>query len=87
VKAKGNTYDVYVGPADFAQKFGVAFAKGNEIRVLGSKMKFEDADVILAREITKGKLARGPGGRFVEDTTFYIRDDGGAFLIWNDATQ
>src|SRR5579871_2613790 len=41
VKLKGDALDVYVGPADFAQKFGITFAKGNEVRVLGSKVRFE----------------------------------------------
>jgi hypothetical protein len=48
-------------------------------------VRFEDADVILAREITTEK--RAFGGRLVEDTTFYMRNDDGPFWIPNNATQ
>jgi len=33
---------------------GVSFAKGDEIAFVGSKVKEGEADMILAREVTKG---------------------------------
>jgi hypothetical protein len=33
----------------------MVLAKGDEIEVVGSKVKFNDADTILAREITRGQ--------------------------------
>jgi hypothetical protein len=76
-KTKGKTVDIYVAPADFAAKYGVALHKGQEIRVVGSEVKLGDADVVLAREITTYK--RDVRGQICEDTTFYLRNDEGPF--------
>ena len=57
--------DIYLGPTDFLAKFGTTFEKGITVTVTGSKVKFEDKDVILVREITKGR------------TTLTLREDDG----------
>jgi hypothetical protein len=67
--------DIYVGPSDFAEKYAMVFAKGDEIQVIGSKVKLGDADVILAREISLGKYNRAL--QFVSLTTLYMRNDEG----------
>jgi hypothetical protein len=55
VKVKNNSFDVYLGPADFLRIFKTNFPVGEEIEVVGSKIKVDSADVILTREITVGQ--------------------------------
>jgi hypothetical protein len=83
VKAKGDILDVYVAPTAFAVKYGMVFAKGNDVHVIGSKVKFGETDVVLARQITTLKL-NPKTGRYGEDTAFYMRNDEGPF--WNSPT-
>ena len=45
---------IYVCPKTFEDEMGVSFSKGAEIAVTGSKVKQEETDVVLARELTKG---------------------------------
>lgn len=46
--------DVYLGPADFIKQFEIHFAKGDEVRVTGSKVKTANGShVILVREVRK----------------------------------
>jgi hypothetical protein len=45
---------IYVCPQTFEEEMGITFAKGDEIAVTGSKVKQEELDVILARELVKG---------------------------------
>lgn len=54
LKDSAGTLQIYVSPQPFEDEMGIAFAKGDEIAVTGSKIKQQDAEVILAREITKG---------------------------------
>lgn len=56
VKAKGETFNVYVAPAAFVKMFGVTFKKDQQLDITGSKVKFEGADVLLAREIEIGRI-------------------------------
>jgi|SRR5271169_995553 len=46
--------DVYLCPKSFLEDMGVSFTKGEEVAVTGSKVKQDDADIILARAIEKG---------------------------------
>jgi hypothetical protein len=62
---KTDTVKVYVGPKDFVKIFGVTFKPGQEIEVIGAKVKFEGSEVILAREIQMGRV------------TLILRDDSG----------
>jgi hypothetical protein len=45
---------VYVCPKPFGEEMGIAFTKGDQISVTGSKVKQEESEVILAREVVKG---------------------------------
>ena len=46
--------DVHVGPSWFLTQSKISFAKGDQIEVTGSKVKFENSDALIAREIKKG---------------------------------
>ena len=63
VKDGANSVDVYLCPKSFFDDMGMAFAKGDEITITGSKVKQGDAEVFLAREIVKGS-----------NDTFSLRD-------------
>ncbi len=54
VKTKTAMFDVYLGPTEFLRIFKTNFPVGNEVEVDGSKIKFENNDVILTREISVG---------------------------------
>ncbi|HWZ29989.1 MAG TPA: hypothetical protein VNX18_01570 [Bryobacteraceae bacterium] len=54
LKTKASTIDVYLAPTDFLKFLKVSFPAGDQIRVSGSKMKFENADVILASQVSDG---------------------------------
>ena len=54
--------DVYLGPADFIKSFEIVFRKGNQIHIIGSKVKLGSATVILAREVRRS------------ESTLYLRD-------------
>jgi hypothetical protein len=59
------TVEVYLCPKSFLNDMGVTFAKGDQITITGSKVKQNDADIILAREVVKGT------------DTLVLRDDKG----------
>jgi hypothetical protein len=54
VKSKTGTLDVYLGPADFLKFLKASFTVGEQIEVIGSKVKFENADVILTQQVNDG---------------------------------
>ena len=54
VKTKNATLDVYLAPTEFLRIFKTSFPVGNEIEVVGSKVKVENNDVVLAREVSVG---------------------------------
>jgi len=54
IKNGTDTLDLYLCPKSFIDDMGVSFAKGDEIAFVGSKVKEGEADMILAREVTKG---------------------------------
>jgi hypothetical protein len=56
VKMGTETFDIYVGPADFVKVFDMAFATGDKIQVIGSKAKLDGAEVVLARELHIGDV-------------------------------
>ncbi|MBZ5667562.1 MAG: hypothetical protein LAO30_23565 [Acidobacteriia bacterium] len=53
LKTDSETLDVHVGPSQYVSSKQFSFAKGDQIEVLGAKVKIGDADVLIAREITK----------------------------------
>jgi hypothetical protein len=65
VKVESEALEIYLGPADFVKQFEITFARGNEIQVIGSKIKFGAAHIVLAREVRK------------EEITLYCRDKKG----------
>jgi hypothetical protein len=56
VKTEGQTLDVHLGPSDFLKEKGFELEAGNEIEVLGSKVKIEGNDTLLAREVKKADM-------------------------------
>lgn len=62
VKLDSQAVDVYLGPADFVKEFEISFEAGDRLQVIGSRVKFRGADVVLAREVRK------------QQATVYLRD-------------
>ena len=54
IKSGDDKVHIYVCPKPFQEEIGISFSKGDEIAVMGSKVKQETLDVILARELVKG---------------------------------
>ncbi len=54
VKADKETMEVHIGPSFYLKEQNFSFAKGDSVEVIGSKVKYEGADVVLAREVRKG---------------------------------
>jgi DNA/RNA endonuclease YhcR with UshA esterase domain len=54
LKTDQGAFDVHVGPTAFLAENQMTFAKGDNIEVTGSKVKYEGADAVLAREVKKG---------------------------------
>jgi len=73
IKDGDTTIQIYMCPKPFEDEMGITFSKGEQIAVTGSKVKYQEADVILARELIKG-----------EDTLLF-RDEKGA-PVWNART-
>ncbi len=56
MQAKGENYDVYVGPVAFLKFLGVTLKEGEKfVGVIGSPVKVNGADFLLAREVRIGK--------------------------------
>jgi hypothetical protein len=66
LKTKTETIHVMLGPTAFVEKQGVAFAKGDQVSVVGSRIKGQGFEAILARTVTKGRQ------------TITLRDEDGA---------
>lgn len=65
VKSGSDMLRVFLCPKSFQDDMGVTFGKGDEISLTGSKVKLEDAEVILGKEVVKG------------NDTLLLRDDKG----------
>lgn len=52
--ADGKTIEVHLATTKFVKMYELVFAKGDQIEVTGSKVKFEGVDTIFAREIKRG---------------------------------
>ena len=46
---------VYVCPKPFQEEIGITFSKGDAITITGAKVKQEESEVILARELVRGQ--------------------------------
>ena len=51
----GTSIELHLAATKYVKSYEMVFSKGDEIEVTGSKVKFNDADTILAREITRGQ--------------------------------
>jgi uncharacterized protein YdeI (BOF family) len=51
----GSTIELHLAATKYVKSYEMVFNKGDEIEVAGSKVKFNGADTILAREITRGQ--------------------------------
>jgi hypothetical protein len=72
VKNGTDLVDVYLCPEAFLKDMGFSFTKGDEIALTGSKVKKENGELILAREVVKGT------------DTLVLRDDkGGPVWSWH----
>jgi hypothetical protein len=54
VKSDNGIFDVRLGPTQFLANHNFSFAKGDQIEIIGSKVKIEGADAVIAREVKKG---------------------------------
>ncbi|SRR5581483_3178417 len=70
IKSGTDELEIYLCPKSYMDDMGVSFAKGDEIAFTGSKVKQGDADMVLAREVSKGT------------DTLILRDDKGN-PVWN----
>lgn len=73
LKDGSETVVVYVCPKPFEDEMGISFTKGDQLSFTGSKVKREQSEVILAREIVKGT------------DTFTFRDAKGT-PVWDPRT-
>ena len=53
LKTDKEDLDVHLGPTAYLAESGFTFAKGDQIEVLGSRVKVGETDAMLAREIKK----------------------------------
>jgi len=54
VKIGTDTVDVYLCPKTFLDDMGVNFSQGEEIVLIGSRIKQGETELILAREVVRG---------------------------------
>lgn len=65
VQVSSGMLDVYLGPTDFVRMFGVTFAKGDKLELIGSRVMTENGDIVLAAEV------------YLRDVTLILRDKDG----------
>lgn len=70
VKTGDELEDIRVGPTWYLKQQNYAFVKGDQIEVVGSKVKYQGAAAIVARQIKKG------------DNTWTLRDERG-IPLWS----
>lgn len=70
IKSGEETIDVSLCPKSYLTEMGTTLVKGDEIALTGSKIKVDDANLILAREVNKG------------DEMLMLRDGKGV-PVWN----
>ncbi len=54
LKTQDGVVDVHLGPASFISQQGFQFTEGDQIEVTGSKITYQNATAIIAREVKKG---------------------------------
>jgi DNA/RNA endonuclease YhcR with UshA esterase domain len=53
LKTDAGTIEVHVGPTEYIASKQFSFARGDVVEVTGPKVKIQDQDVLIAREIKK----------------------------------
>jgi hypothetical protein len=69
-RTEDGSIEVDLGPAAYIQSKNFAFAKGDALTIIGSKVKRGEREAVIAREVTKG------------DKTLTLRDAKG-FPLWS----
>lgn len=62
----GKVMEVHLATTKFVKSYELVFNKGDEVEVIGTKVDFEGADAILAREVKRGNddfVFRDPQGK------------------------
>jgi DNA/RNA endonuclease YhcR with UshA esterase domain len=62
----GKIIEVHLATTKFVKNYELVFNKGDEVEVTGTKVEFEGADAILAREVKRGNddfVFRDPHGK------------------------
>lgn len=54
VQADGRSYELLVGPSEYVWRNDFSFSSGDQVEFTGSRISIDGADIIVAREITKG---------------------------------
>ena len=70
VTTGAGSIEVLLCPKSFLDDMGVSFSKGDEVEITGSKVRHDDLDGMLAREVVKG------------NDTVVLRDKQGK-PVWN----
>jgi hypothetical protein len=70
VKTEKDALEVHVGPTAYLTEKGIAFAKGDTVEILGSRVAIDETPVVIARQIKKG------------DNTWTLRDASGR-PVWS----
>jgi hypothetical protein len=65
LKAEAGTLQVHLGPTAFLSEKGITLAKGDEVQIVGSRVKVDDEDVFIAKSVRKG------------EQTWMLRDESG----------
>lgn len=53
LKTQSETVEVSLGPTSYVQQKGFSFAKGDQVEVIGSRVKLGGKDLVVARQIVK----------------------------------
>jgi DNA/RNA endonuclease YhcR with UshA esterase domain len=64
--ADGKIVEVHLSTTKFVKSYELVFNKGDQVEVIGSKVEFEGAEAILAREVKRGTddfVFRDPQGK------------------------
>lgn len=54
LKTNQGAVDVRLGPTAYMQKQKIDIAKGDQLEIIGSKVKLQGKEVVIARELKKG---------------------------------
>jgi hypothetical protein len=54
LRAEAGVIEVDLGPTTYITSKGFEFAKGDQVTVIGSKIKRDGQDAVIARQVTKG---------------------------------